>query len=236
MEDDIVEFLSGGSQILWVCCVWGAWPFGHVPSNQILNWLTVGETYLVYRPVMLVWGHSQSCEMICLLIYPGFKVWYSNWACCVSEVHNLLVMCPAQHGHVHVVTVAKLSCQWSSHWGCYPGNLYLPLLLIPYDELGKASLCQTEGFAYKLHMLNHALAMMCYANVLPIAWSFAAKILLSAATASWWWWLAPCLPSPPSSALGLVLLLLDLLLVACPSPPGLDLELQFISMVLLDDF
>jgi hypothetical protein len=36
--------------------------------------------------------------------------------------------------------------------------------------------------------------------------------------------------------LGLVLLLLDLLLVAGPSPPGLDLELQFISIVLLDDF
>jgi hypothetical protein len=36
--------------------------------------------------------------------------------------------------------------------------------------------------------------------------------------------------------LGLVLLLLDLMLVAGPSPPGLDLELQFISIVLLDNF
>jgi hypothetical protein len=44
------------------------------------------------------------------------------------------------------------------------------------------------------------------------------------------------LASPPGSAPGLVLLLLDLLLVACPSPPGLDLELRFISKVLLDDY
>jgi hypothetical protein len=44
------------------------------------------------------------------------------------------------------------------------------------------------------------------------------------------------LPSPPGSAPGLVLLLLDLLLITCPSPPGLDLELQYILIVLLDDF
>jgi hypothetical protein len=41
------------------------------------------------------------------------------------------------------------------------------------------------------------------------------------------------LPSPPDSAPGLVLLLLDLLLITCPSPPGLGLELQSIIMVLL---
>jgi hypothetical protein len=40
------------------------------------------------------------------------------------------------------------------------------------------------------------------------------------------------LPSPPGSAPGLVLLLLDLRLTTCPSPHGLDLELQY-SMVLL---
>jgi hypothetical protein len=60
--------------------------------------------------------------------------------------------------------------------------------------------------------------------------------LLSAAVACWWWWLASCLPSPPSSAPGLVLLLLDLLLITCPSPPGLGLELQSIIMVLLEVF
>jgi hypothetical protein len=32
------------------------------------------------------------------------------------------------------------------------------------------------------------------------------------------------------------LLLLDLRLTTCPSPPGLDLELQYILIVLLDDF
>jgi hypothetical protein len=61
-------------------------------------------------------------------------------------------------------------------------------------------------------------------------------MLLSAAATCWWWWLAPCLPSPPGSAPGLVLLLLDLLLITCPSPPRLDLELQYILIVLLDDF
>jgi hypothetical protein len=44
------------------------------------------------------------------------------------------------------------------------------------------------------------------------------------------------LTSPPGLAHGLVILHLDLLLVACLSPPGLDLELQYISKVLLDDF
>jgi hypothetical protein len=73
-------------------------------------------------------------------------------------------------------------------------------------------------------------------SFLPDAWSCAAKVLLSTVVACWWWWLAPCLPSPPSSAPGLVLLLLDLLLITCPSPPGLGLELQSIIKILLDVF
>jgi hypothetical protein len=51
--------------------------------------------------------------------------------------------------------------------------------------------------------------------------------LMSAATACWWWWLAPGLPfSSWFSSWWLVILLLGLLLVACPSPPGLALELH----------
>jgi hypothetical protein len=74
------------------------------------------------------------------------------------------------------------------------------------------------------------------ASFQPVAWSFAAKILMPAATACWWWWLAPGLPfSSWFSSWWLVLLLLVQLLVACPSPLGLTLELQFYSMVLLDD-
>jgi hypothetical protein len=115
------------------------------PTTNI-GMLSVGETYLVNRPMMLVWGHSICMKWLACKSVQGLSLWYSNWTCCVSEVHNLLVMCPAQHGHLHVVTVAKLSCQWSSNWGYYPGNLYLALLLNPCDELGKASLCQTEGF------------------------------------------------------------------------------------------
>jgi hypothetical protein len=33
--------------------------------------------------------------------------------------------------------------------------VYLAFNLIPYDELGKATLCQTEGFTYMIPMLNH---------------------------------------------------------------------------------
>jgi hypothetical protein len=65
------------------------------------------------------------CEMTGLQICPGFRMWYSNWTCCVSEVHNLWVMCPAQHGHVHAITMAKLTCQWSSTEAITLVNIYL---------------------------------------------------------------------------------------------------------------
>jgi hypothetical protein len=33
-------------------------------------------------------------------------------------------------------------------------DVYLAFNLIPYDELGKATLCQTEGFIYMIPMLK----------------------------------------------------------------------------------
>jgi hypothetical protein len=39
--------------------------------------------------------------------------------------------------------------------------VYLAFNLIPYDELGKATLGQTEGFSFMLHILEHALAVWC---------------------------------------------------------------------------
>jgi hypothetical protein len=45
--------------------------------------------------------------------------------------------------------------------------VYLAFNLIPYDELGKATLCQTEGLTYKIPMLSHALAVWCCEVINP---------------------------------------------------------------------
>jgi hypothetical protein len=47
--------------------------------------------------------------------------------------------------------------------------IYLALIMIPCDELGKASLCQTEVLHINYTCLNHALAVIRCAGVLPDA-------------------------------------------------------------------
>jgi hypothetical protein len=47
------------------------------------------------------------------------------------------------------------------------GYVYLAFNLIPYEELGKATLCQTEGFTYMIPMLSHALAVWCCEVINP---------------------------------------------------------------------
>jgi hypothetical protein len=78
-------------------------------QQPVLQRLTCGDIYLYYWPVMLVWGHSHFCEMNFLLIYPGLAIWCLSWPCCVSEVHILFDMCPAQPGYVDAVSFALLS-------------------------------------------------------------------------------------------------------------------------------
>jgi hypothetical protein len=61
--------------------------------------------------------------------------------------------------------------------------VYLAFNMIPYDELGKATLCQTEGFLYDTHAQPCGVVRW---SILPGACSCAAKVLLSAAVACWW--------------------------------------------------
>jgi hypothetical protein len=138
-----LTWLSVRSLVVLRCMTW--WSCAQQP---IIEMLSVGETHLVNRPMMLVWGHAISVKWLACKYVQGLR-------CDTQTGHVVCLRCItcwlcAQHNMV--MSMLLLSCQWSSNWGYYPGNLYLALLLIPCDELGKASLCQTEGLHQKLHM------------------------------------------------------------------------------------
>jgi hypothetical protein len=86
-------------------------------------------------------------------------------------------------------------------------NLWL-LNLIPYDELGKATHCQTEGFAFLLHIHDYALMMWCCEMVIST------------------WWLKLC---SESVVLCCVCLLMVMAASSLPFPPGSAPGLSFSS-------
>jgi hypothetical protein len=61
-----------GSQILWLCVVLRCMTIWSCAQQQVSVNCLWWNLPLLHKPMMLVWGHSQSCEMICLLLYPGF--------------------------------------------------------------------------------------------------------------------------------------------------------------------
>jgi hypothetical protein len=96
-EDDFGDIHWPGCQFgFWLC--WGAWPFGHVPSNQYWNafcWWNLPclqANYAGPRP-------THYCVTICLHKCPGFKMWYQL---CVWGAYPI--------GYVP-------STSWS--WACY---------------------------------------------------------------------------------------------------------------------
>jgi hypothetical protein len=123
-----------------------------------------------------------------------------------------LDMCPAQHGHVHAHAFARLSLPMKHKLRLLPWWSLFGLTTTPCDELGKALLCQTEGFPTEpYHAWFHALIVRCdVQDYPPVGWRFVGEILLF----SCYCLLVSCglllaCPSPPGSAPG-----------TCPSPPG----------------
>jgi hypothetical protein len=136
-----------------------------------------GETYLVTGQWCWSKANTLLWDDLLAYIYIYIYIYIQGLRCDIQTNHIVCLRCIscwicAQHNMAMCMLILLLdwTSQWSSNGGCYPGYIYLALITTPCDELGKALLCQTEGFQQNYSCLSHALAVMWCASFQPVAW------------------------------------------------------------------